>query len=446
MVVRRLSLIKGKVIRHAASAARGLGIRWQPGIRAGERRHHRPGHGRERRRAARGHRHRDQPSLQVPSVVAVTDTQGRLPPQPAADRHLSGRLLPDRVPVGAARGDPADRRLHRQARCRVEGRLARGNDHRLRGGAGRRHHVDHRDDAVHPRDDRVDPHQPQRHRQPAGAGARRAHAEGRRREQPESGADLPGVRPGRRSLLDARGRADQQPAGVERPGELLGLHDARRGVGPDASATAPRCPAAASTWSAWSSRAATTSTAARRTTRPAPTSRATTSTTSCWRRALTGGSTLSNRYSVSSDLGGRIIRDKLWFYVAGRRQTDDQQPLSTFKPDGSTPAIAKELAWFATVEGLLPDVERQPPRGFLPVQPQVRHQQPEPVHSVGSPRRPDDAEPAPAKIEWQRVWNTQLVTSVQVRLLDLRQPLLELRAARRAAEPRPGHAVEPRTA
>ena len=64
-------------------------------------------------------------------------------------------------------------------------------------------------------------------------------------------------------------------------------------------------------------------------------------------QGITGGSTLASRYSVSSDLGGRIVKDKLWFYTAARRQIDDQQPLNTFKPDGSV-AIAKELAWFYT--------------------------------------------------------------------------------------------------
>jgi hypothetical protein len=57
---------------------------------------------------------------------------------------------------------------------------------------------------------------------------------------------------------------------------------------------------------------------------------------------------MANRYSLSSDLGGRIIRDKLWFYAAARRMTDDYIPLNTFMPDGVTPAVAKELSWFHT--------------------------------------------------------------------------------------------------
>ena len=60
------------------------------------------------------------------------------------------------------------------------------------------------------------------------------------------------------------------------------------------------------------------------------------------------GNAIADRHSMSADLGGRIIRDKLWFYTAWRRQIDDQAPLNTFMPDGTTPAVAHELAWFNT--------------------------------------------------------------------------------------------------
>jgi len=62
---------------------------------------------------------------------------------------------------------------------------------------------------------------------------------------------------------------------------------------------------------------------------------------------ITGGDRLHSRYSFSGDLGGRIIRDTLWFYASGRRMIDDHEPLNTFKSDGS-PAVAAELSWFHT--------------------------------------------------------------------------------------------------
>src|SRR6476620_4058614 len=47
-------------------------------------------------------------------------------------------------------------------------------------------------------------------------------------------------------------------------------------------------------------------------------------------QGITNTQTMDNRWSLSGDLGGRIIRDSLWFYTAGRRQIDDQAPLNTF--------------------------------------------------------------------------------------------------------------------
>jgi hypothetical protein len=56
---------------------------------------------------------------------------------------------------------------------------------------------------------------------------------------------------------------------------------------------------------------------------------------------------MHDRSNMNADLGGRIVRDKLWFYGASRRTTDDKEPLNTFKPDGS-PAVALELSWYHT--------------------------------------------------------------------------------------------------
>ncbi len=129
-------------------------------------------------------------------------------------------------------------------------------------------------------------------------------------------------------------------------------------------------------------------------------------------KGLTGGSTLSNRYSISSDLGGRIIRDKLWFYVAGRRQTDDQQPLNTFKPDGS-PAIAKELAWFMTQKLSYQMSQANRLVGFY----QYNHKYDTSSLSQFTPWEYRGGIMTPsrtAKAELQRVWSNQFVTSAQI--------------------------------
>ena len=49
------------------------------------------------------------------------------------------------------------------------------------------------------------------------------------------------------------------------------------------------------------------------------------------------GNELVKRYDVGGDLGGRIIRNKLWFYGAARQRFNDSIGVNAFKPDG-TPA------------------------------------------------------------------------------------------------------------
>jgi carboxypeptidase family protein len=124
------------------------------------------------------------------------------------------------------------------------------------------------------------------------------------------------------------------------------------------------------------------------------------------------GNGISNRYSASADLGGRIIKDKLWFYVAARRQVDDQEPLATFMPDGKTPAVAKELAWFQTEKISYQMSQSNRFVGFY----QYNHKydtsnlsQFIPWEHRGGLMTPSRT----AKIEWQKVYGSKLVTSFQ---------------------------------
>jgi len=55
-------------------------------------------------------------------------------------------------------------------------------------------------------------------------------------------------------------------------------------------------------------------------------------------QGITTGDALKTRYDVGGDLGGRIIRNKLWFYSAARKRAQEFEVLNAFKPDGS-PAI-----------------------------------------------------------------------------------------------------------
>jgi hypothetical protein len=53
---------------------------------------------------------------------------------------------------------------------------------------------------------------------------------------------------------------------------------------------------------------------------------------------VTAGNPVARRWDVSGDLGGRIVRDKLWFYGALRARRQDTQVVNAFKADGS-PAV-----------------------------------------------------------------------------------------------------------
>jgi len=50
---------------------------------------------------------------------------------------------------------------------------------------------------------------------------------------------------------------------------------------------------------------------------------------------ITHGDRLDTQSDLSGDLGGRIVRDRLWFYSAARRRRAAYDVLNTFKPDGS---------------------------------------------------------------------------------------------------------------
>jgi hypothetical protein len=50
---------------------------------------------------------------------------------------------------------------------------------------------------------------------------------------------------------------------------------------------------------------------------------------------ITSGDALDSQYDVSGELGGRIVRNRLWFYSAARRRRSAYDVLNNFQPDGS---------------------------------------------------------------------------------------------------------------
>lgn len=60
---------------------------------------------------------------------------------------------------------------------------------------------------------------------------------------------------------------------------------------------------------------------------------------------VTAGNPLSRRWDVSGDLGGRLVRNTLWFYGSARGRRQDSQVVNAFKPDGSAAIGPLVRAW-----------------------------------------------------------------------------------------------------
>lgn len=64
-------------------------------------------------------------------------------------------------------------------------------------------------------------------------------------------------------------------------------------------------------------------------------------------QGITAPPNLNERRDASGELGGRIIRDKLWFYTSIRRRNNNSDILNAFQPDGS-PAYKTQDQGFTT--------------------------------------------------------------------------------------------------
>lgn len=66
-------------------------------------------------------------------------------------------------------------------------------------------------------------------------------------------------------------------------------------------------------------------------------------------QGITSGNPVEQRRDLSGDVGGRIVRDKLWFYYGARRRDEEQGIVNAFKPDGS-PATLTNMQVFSTTK------------------------------------------------------------------------------------------------
>ena len=65
-------------------------------------------------------------------------------------------------------------------------------------------------------------------------------------------------------------------------------------------------------------------------------------------RGVTAGNPVKSRWEGSGELGGRIVRNKLWFYYSARRRNEKVQTLNAYHDDGVTPSVSDQFQYFHT--------------------------------------------------------------------------------------------------
>ncbi len=123
---------------------------------------------------------------------------------------------------------------------------------------------------------------------------------------------------------------------------------------------------------------------------------------------VTSGAGLQTRWDVSGDIGGRIIRDKLWFYGALRQREELVNVVNLFKPDGS-PAGNHQMGRFFTEKLSFQMSPSNRLTGF--------HQFARRIYDTGLSQFADWDSRAEiqsgnhtSKVEWQRVKNNLMTT------------------------------------
>jgi len=66
-------------------------------------------------------------------------------------------------------------------------------------------------------------------------------------------------------------------------------------------------------------------------------------------QGITSGNPVATRWDRSGEVGGRIVRNKLWFYAQARERRDDNFSLGGFNPDGA-PSISEQVQRFTTIK------------------------------------------------------------------------------------------------
>jgi len=128
-------------------------------------------------------------------------------------------------------------------------------------------------------------------------------------------------------------------------------------------------------------------------------------------QGIKSGDDLVERRNFQGELGGRIVRDTLWFYGSARRVTNYYTPLNSFKPDGS-PALRDDHAWYQTEKV---SYQMTPSNRFVGFY-QYNHKYDPSTLNQFHPwnyRGGITTFDSEGKVEWQKTYGNSLVTSLQ---------------------------------
>jgi len=128
-------------------------------------------------------------------------------------------------------------------------------------------------------------------------------------------------------------------------------------------------------------------------------------------QGVTSGNPTKTRYDRGGDIGGKIIRDKLWYYTGFRWRYDVKEIAGAYQPNGD-PALESNPIWWNTIKG---SYQATPSNKFV-----VFHQYTDKWESNGADtltawesRQEQQTIQGIGKVEWQGTKGNQLVFGLQ---------------------------------
>jgi hypothetical protein len=129
-------------------------------------------------------------------------------------------------------------------------------------------------------------------------------------------------------------------------------------------------------------------------------------------QGITAPNNLVRRFYGGGDVGGRIVRDKLWFYTGMRGRMNKENPLGVFQPDG-TPGVVDQTQ-FMTTQKISYQMNRSQRFIFFDYYQRLIKDDPM-TSNQGYETKQNNFQPQhTTKLEWQAIKGNSLVLSAQV--------------------------------